>query len=179
MATFRFASARTSLLVPRAHQNLPYHSFFNLTAAQLQVSKPPFPAAVSALLRRSFVTDRKQPEDPVAYEIENDPDGRSSINTERHEYSKSGSDNAVAEQRAAWDLSYITPEMVREASLDEAMHDGHSKAGPLEYTDEAARRGWVEKGPSRRVSPPKGMKVDYSGTVVIEKKETLIKLPTK
>ncbi|EDN09934.1 hypothetical protein I7I51_07251 [Histoplasma capsulatum] len=170
MATFRFASARISMLVPRAHQNLPYHSFFNLTAAQLQVSKTPFPAAASALLRRSFVTDRKQPETPAPYEIENDPDGRYSINTERHEYSKSGSDNAVAEQRAAWDLSYITPEMVREASLDEAMHDGHN---------EAARRGWVEKGPSRRVSPPKGMKVDYSGTVVIEKKETLIKLPTK
>jgi len=102
-----------------------------------------------------------------------DPQSRTAINTERYEYSKSGSDNAVAAQRSAWDPANLTPEMVREASREEALRDGRGLASPLEVspanqevsmsTDEAGRGEWVEKGPSRRVSPPKGKKVDYGG----------------
>jgi hypothetical protein len=105
-----------------------------------------------------------------------DPQSRSAINTERYEYSKSGSDNAVAAQRSAWDTAHLTPEMVREASREEALRDGKGLTSPLEVspanqevsksTDEAGRGDWVEKGPSRRVSPPKGKKVDYGGGAV-------------
>ncbi|PGH35612.1 hypothetical protein GX50_01593 [[Emmonsia] crescens] len=189
MATFRYASTRTGLRISRVHQNLARHFPLSLTATPLQMPRNPLTAITSVSLQRSYAVDGKQPKDPLPYDIQNDPDARNAINTERHEYSQSGSDNAVAEQRAAWDLTFITPEKVREASLAEAMHDGHSKAGPLEvspanrdvsqYTDEAGRSYWVEKGPSRRVSPPKGKKVDYGGTVILEKRETLIKLPSK
>jgi len=105
-----------------------------------------------------------------------DPQSRTAINTERYEYSQSGSDNAVAAQRSAWDPAHLTPEMVREASREEALRDGRGLASPLEVspanqevsmsTDEAGRGEWVEKGPSRRVSPPKGKKVDYGGGAV-------------
>ncbi|OAX77454.1 hypothetical protein ACJ72_08247 [Emergomyces africanus] len=186
MAAFRYASTRTGLGIPRAYQTL---APLNLSATPLRIPRTLVAATAPAFHQRTYATDGKQPKSPLPDDIQNDPDGRYAINTERHEYSQSGSDNAVAKQHAAWDLSYITPEKVREASLNEAMHDGHSTAGPLEvspanrdvsqYTDEAGRSDWVEKGPSRRVSPPKGMKVDYGGTASIEKKETLIKLPTK
>jgi hypothetical protein len=98
------------------------------------------------------------------------------MNTERHEYSKSGSDNAVAAQRSAWDPAHLTPEMVREASREESLKDGRSLVSPLEVspanqevsvtTDEAGRGEVVEKSASRRVSPPKGKKVDYGGGAV-------------
>ncbi|OJD19310.1 hypothetical protein AJ78_00759 [Emergomyces pasteurianus Ep9510] len=189
MATLCYASTRTSLRILRVHQNLLRHSPPNLTASSLQIPSTSLTTTAQAFQQRSYATDDKQPKSTLPNDIQNDPGGRYTINTERHEYSQSGSDNAVARQRAAWDLSYMTPEKVREASLDEAMHDGHSMAGPLEvspanrdvsqYTDEAGRSDWVEKGPSRRVSPPKGQKVGYGGTVIIEKKEPFIKLPTK
>jgi hypothetical protein len=61
--------------------------------------------------------------------------------------------------------------MVREASRQEALRDGRGLVSPLEVspanqevsmsTDEAGRGEWVEKSPSRRVSPPKGKKVEY------------------
>ncbi|KAL2367230.1 hypothetical protein RJZ57_008428 [Blastomyces gilchristii] len=189
MATFRFASTRTGLLAPRVNQNLPRLSPFTPTTPSWQIPRSPFAAVASASLPRTYASSGNQPKAGEPYDLKNDPDGRHAMNTERHEYSKSGSDNAVAEQRAAWDITYITPEKVREASLAEAMKDGRSQAGPLEvspanrdvsqYTDEAGRSEWVEKGPSRRVSPPKGMKVDYGGTVVLGERDPLVKLPVK
>ncbi|PGH08197.1 hypothetical protein GX51_01351 [Blastomyces parvus] len=189
MATLRFASSRAGLRVPRVNHNLPHHPPFNLTTRPLQIPRSPFAAVASASQLRTYTSSGNQPKIGEPYDIQNDPDGRYTINTERHEYSKSGSDNAVAEQRAAWDITYITPEKVREASLAEAMTDGHSLAGPLEVspanpdvsqlTDEAGRSDWVQKGPSRRVSPLKGMKVNYGGTVVIGKRDPLVKLPVK
>jgi len=105
-----------------------------------------------------------------------DPQSRSAINTERYEYSISGSDNAVAAQQSAWDPAHLTPEMVRVASQQEALKDGRGLISPLEVspanqevsmsTDEAGRGGWVEKDASRRVSPPKGRKVGYGGGAV-------------
>jgi len=63
--------------------------------------------------------------------------------------------------------------MVREASREESLTDGLGRVSPLEVspanqevsmlTDEAGRGVWVEKSPSRRVSPPKAKKVDYGG----------------
>ncbi|KAK2811189.1 hypothetical protein FQN50_002286 [Emmonsiellopsis sp. PD_5] len=111
-------------------------------------------------------------------EKDTDPDeNRWAINTERHEYSQSGSDSDVARQHAAWDLTFKTPERVREASLEEALHDGYNKTGPLEvspanrevsnFSDESGRGEFADKGPSRRVSPPKGKRVDFAGRVVV------------
>ncbi|KAK2744356.1 hypothetical protein FQN55_006870 [Onygenales sp. PD_40] len=110
---------------------------------------------------------------------ENDTDleSRWAINTEHHEYSQSGSDSDVARQHAAWDLAFKTPERVREASLEEALHDGYGKTGPLEvspanrevsnFSDESGRGEFADKGPSRRVSPPKGKRVDFGGRAVV------------
>ncbi|OJD27507.1 hypothetical protein ACJ73_01094 [Blastomyces percursus] len=189
MATFRFVPARAGLWVPRVNPTLPNHPPFTLTTPPLQIPRGTSAAVASTPLLRTYASSGNQPKVGEPYDIKNDPDGRYAINTERHEYSKSGSDNAVAEQQAAWDITYLTPEKVREASLDEAMKDGRSQAGPLEvspanrdvsqYTDEAGRSEWVEKGPSRRVSPPKGMKVDYGGTAVLGKRDPLVKLPVK
>jgi len=105
-----------------------------------------------------------------------DPQSRSAINIERYEYSQSGSDSAVAAQQSAWDPANITPEMVLGASRQEALSDGRGLISPLEVspanqaismsTDEAGRGEWVRKGPSRRVSPPKGKKVDCEGRIV-------------
>jgi len=105
-----------------------------------------------------------------------DPQSRSAINTERYEYCISGSDNAVAAQQSTWDPAHLTPEMVRAASQQEALRDGRGLVSPLEVspanqevsmsTDEAGRGDWVEKGPSRRVSPPKGRKVGFGGGTV-------------
>jgi len=105
-----------------------------------------------------------------------DPQSRSAINTEHYEYSQSGSDSAVAASQSAWDPTHLTPEMVLGASRIEALADGRGLVSPLEVspanqeismsTDEAGRGDWVEKGPSRRVSPPKGKRVDCEGRTV-------------
>jgi len=103
-----------------------------------------------------------------------DPESRTAINTERYEYSHS--DSTVAAQQSTWDPAYLTPEMVREASRLEAMRDGLGLESPLEVspanqeismsTNETGRGEWMEKGASRRVSPPKAKKLDYGGGAV-------------
>ncbi|EAS35979.3 uncharacterized protein CIMG_01333 [Coccidioides immitis RS] len=106
------------------------------------------------------------------YVDENDPDSRYAINTERSEYSKSGTDNAVAAQSSAWDIKNQTPESAREESEKEWAREGRSKASPLEvspanqevsrFTDESGRGASVIHGPSKRVSPKKGKKVELA-----------------
>lgn len=106
-----------------------------------------------------------------------DTDDRTRINTERNEYSQSGTDNAVAAQAAPWDINYHNPEEVRAASYREAQTT-EKKVCPLEVspanqevsrtTDEGGRGESVVHGPSRRVSPRKGRRVDYGGAVVEE-----------
>ncbi|KAL1955743.1 hypothetical protein VTO42DRAFT_8141 [Malbranchea cinnamomea] len=121
----------------------------------------------------SFSTKR----DTYASDIEDESDSRSSLHPERSEYSQSGTDNAVAAQAASWDIRYETPEKVREASWREAQST-EKKVCPLEvspanqevsrFTDESGRNSSVVHGPSKRVSPKKGRKVDYGGAVVSE-----------
>lgn len=70
----------------------------------------------------------------------------------------------------------MTPEGVREASDREARDDGDERVSPLEvspanqevskFTDEDGRAESVVHGPSRRVSPQKGKRVDYGGAAI-------------
>lgn len=125
---------------------------------------------------------------PSSTAKDNDPDDRSAINTERMEYTKSGTDNAVAAQRCSWDTVYMTPEEVREESIRESQRDGNDKPCPLEispanrewskFTDESGRGVWVEHSVSRRVSPPKGKKVDYGGAAVTEINQQIVRSKT-
>ncbi|KAK2867915.1 hypothetical protein FQN49_003340 [Arthroderma sp. PD_2] len=102
---------------------------------------------------------------------------RSAINIDRSEYSKSGTDSEVASQHSSYDICYHNPEEVRTASDRETLDGGSGKMGPLEvspanqdvsrFTDEWGRHydGTV-RGPSKRVSPKKGKRVDYGGAEV-------------
>ena len=123
-----------------------------------------------------FEADQKDIEE---YPSQHDPDSetnRNQINTDRHEYSKSGSDNAVAAMSSAWDVRNVTPDQVREASDREARDGGDGRVSPLEispanrevsrFTDEDGRGESVVHGPSRRVSPRKGKRVDYGGAAI-------------
>ncbi|EEH43625.2 uncharacterized protein PADG_08445 [Paracoccidioides brasiliensis Pb18] len=187
MSTLRHASNRAGLQVLWVHHGLVYRHPLNLTSAPLQILGAIPTPTTGRGLQRTYVLEAHKPSYtmPLNLGTQSDPDSRYAINTDRHEYSQSGSDNAVASQQAAWDLNNRTPEKVREASLAEAMHDGHSKMGPLEvspanrdvsqYTNEAGRGEFVEKGPSRRVSPLKGIKVNFSGVIINEKGEPLLK----
>lgn len=106
-----------------------------------------------------------------------DIDDRTRINTERNEHSQSGTDSAVAAQASSWDINFHNPEDVREASYREAQTT-EKKVCPLEvspanqdvsrFTDESGRGESVVHGPSKRVSPKKGRRVDYGGQVVDE-----------
>ncbi|KAI1960714.1 hypothetical protein LOZ58_003787 [Ophidiomyces ophidiicola] len=112
------------------------------------------------------------------YVDEHDPESRFAINTERNEYSKSGTDNAVAAQDSAWDLKNHTPEQAKEESEVESAQNGRNKASPLEvspanqevskFTDETGRGAFIMHGPSKRISPKKGKRVDYGGGEIIE-----------
>ncbi|PGH27787.1 hypothetical protein AJ80_00575 [Polytolypa hystricis UAMH7299] len=172
--------------------------YYALTASVARIGWHLFPAARPARLlpalivssrpmarhlatttpRKSPVDDEKPPEDD-----------RFNINTDRHEYSQSGSDSAVAAQSASWDRSTMTPEEVREASYREAERNDPGKRHPLEVspanrevsqtTDESGRGDWLPHGASKRVSPPKGRKVDYGGAVVTPAAEERINLANK
>ena len=99
---------------------------------------------------------------------------RSSINTERSEYTNSGTDNEVASQHSAFDPTNIDPDMEAEASGMEVLQDGN-EGNPLEVSpanrevsrafdpmEGGAQRG-VDRGPSLRFSPKKGTKVSMGG----------------
>ncbi|PGH07781.1 hypothetical protein AJ79_06169 [Helicocarpus griseus UAMH5409] len=178
--------ARPGLRIPRIHPTISRHIPLNLTTAvSLQITPKAIQPAIAPipLQRRLYALNTDQHRPAPRKPDDDDP---YAINTEKHEYSQSGSDSAVAEQKAAWERTYMTPEEVRIASMKEAMLDGHSKDGPLEvspanpdfskYTDEFGRGEWVEKHPSKRVSPPKGKKVDYGGAVVDEKQVGIARL---
>lgn len=107
------------------------------------------------------------------YVDEHDPDSRFAINTDRREYSQSGTDGEVAQQNTAWDTKNVTPEQALEESERESAMNGRGKTSPLEVspanqevsrmTDEGSRVASVVHGPSKRVSPPKGKKVTLGG----------------
>ncbi|WEW58259.1 hypothetical protein PRK78_003727 [Emydomyces testavorans] len=132
------------------------------TGASAKLSAPILRRTVSSSSQRD--TDRDEPDGPS---------DRYAINTERSEYSKSGTDNSVAAQNSAWNVQNLTPEQAKEESARESLRNGPSKASPLEVspanqdvsrsTDESGRGASVVHGPSRRVSPKKGKKVDYGG----------------
>ncbi|EEP76411.1 predicted protein [Uncinocarpus reesii 1704] len=125
--------------------------------------------STSPILRRSVSSSSQR----STYVDEHDPDSRYAINTERNEYSKSGTDNAVAAQDSAWNIKNQTPESAKEESERESAMNGRGKASPLDvspanqevsrFTDESGRGESVVHGPSKRVSPRKGKKVDYGG----------------
>jgi hypothetical protein len=136
-------------------------------------------AAASLPTRRSYsTTATKSDEEGKTFIDDHDPDNRAAINTERYEYSKSGSDSAVAEQKCAWDIQNKTPDAVREASYQEQLAKGDGKMSPLEvspanqdvskFTDEDGRGVYVVHNQSRRVSPRKGKKVELGPTAAIE-----------
>ncbi|KMP01275.1 hypothetical protein CIHG_01564 [Coccidioides immitis H538.4] len=74
------------------------------------------------------------------YVDENDPDSRYAINTERSEYSKSGTDNAVAAQSSAWDIKNQTPESAREESEKEWAREGRSKSFMVQARESRQKR---------------------------------------
>jgi hypothetical protein len=101
-------------------------------------------------------------------------DDRCSINTERSEYTNSGTDNEVASQRLAFDPTNIDPEREQEASGLEVQQAG-DVGNPLEVSpanrevsrtldpmEGGAQRG-MDRGPSMRFSPKKGTKVSMAG----------------
>lgn len=107
------------------------------------------------------------------YVDEHEPESRHAMNPERREYSQSGTDNDAAAQNSAWDIKNRTPEQALEESERESATNGKGKTSPLEVspanqevsrsTDESGRGASVVHGPSKRVSPKKGKKVDYGG----------------
>ncbi|KAK2754298.1 hypothetical protein FQN54_007178 [Arachnomyces sp. PD_36] len=135
---------------------------------------------------RSFTTTSTRP----SHRRMHLDDDRCSINTERSEYTNSGTDNEVASQRSAFDPKNIDPTTEQEASGAEVLEAGDI-GNPLEVSpanrevsrtldpmEGGAQRG-MDRGPSQRFSPRKGTKVSMAGWTsgAAGKREKITTLP--